>query len=306
MTTVAQSFLDKHHLPDSYLETASRWFDPLIEHFANQFNPQLPPRVIGINGCQGSGKSTLADYLCCMISEKLNITAIALSLDDFYLTNAERKQLASAVHPLLATRGVPGTHDIQLAIDCIDNLRAGNETLITRFNKQTDDRIANKDLQLIREPVDLIILEGWCLGAKPNTTLRLAEPVNRLEEQEDRQGIWRNYVNQALAGKYQSLFNRVDELIMLQAPSFEAVYQWRLEQEHKMIKQATQEGLDRPSEAMNNQQVQRFIQYFQRITEDVLEQLPSCADHLFKLDKHRLISSYTQPSTGANQLSCNN
>jgi D-glycerate 3-kinase len=294
MTSLAQSFLDKHNLPDSYLETAKQWFDPLVEQFANQFNPQLPPRVIGINGCQGSGKSTLADYLCCMISDKLDIPAIALSLDDFYLTKAKRNQLASEVHPLLATRGVPGTHDIQRAIDCIDGLRAGHETLINRFNKQTDDQVPSKDLQPIREPVGIIILEGWCLGAKPVSKLHLAKPVNRLEEQEDKQGIWRNYVNRSLAGKYQSLFNRVDELIMLQAPSFKTVYQWRLEQEHKMIEQSIQRGLGRPPQAMNDQEIQRFIEFFQRITEDVLEQLPKFADHLFKLDNHRLISHYSQ------------
>ena len=295
MTSLAQSFLDKHNLPDSYLETAKRWFDPLIEHFANQFNPRLPPRVIGINGCQGSGKSTLADYLCCMLSEQLDIPAIALSLDDFYLTKAKRNQLATEVHPLLATRGVPGTHDVQTAIDCIDSLRAGHETLINRFNKQTDDQVPTKELQLATEPMGIIILEGWCLGAKPIAKLDLAEPINRLEEQEDKQGIWRNYVNQALAGKYQSLFNRVDELIMLQAPSFKTVYQWRLEQEHKMIEQAIQRGQGRPPQAMNNQEIQRFIEYFQRITEDLLKQLPERADHLFTLDGSRRINRYSRP-----------
>lgn len=297
MTSVAQAFLQKHHLPDSYLDTARRWFDPLIDAIADDYNPKSPPKVIGINGCQGSGKSTLADYLCTMISQRLDTPVVALSLDDFYLTKTERDQLASEVHPLLATRGVPGTHDMQLAIDCVDSLQAGNETIIPRFNKKTDDRIPSNDLPIIREPVGLIILEGWCLGARAQTKQQLKEPINSLEDDKDSQGIWRSYVNQALeaGGNYQSLFNTVDELIMLRAPSFETVYKWRLEQEHKMIKQALKEGLQRPSQAMDDLQILRFIQYFQRITEALLQQLPRRANHLFVLDNERRIIEYSQP-----------
>lgn len=297
MTSVAQAFLQKHHLPDSYLDTARRWFDPLIDAIADDYNPKSPPKVVGINGCQGSGKSTLADYLCTMISQRLDTPVVALSLDDFYLTKTERDQLASEVHPLLATRGVPGTHDMQLAIDCVDSLQAGNETIIPRFNKKTDDRIPSSDLPIIREPVGLIILEGWCLGARAQTQQQLKEPINSLEDDKDSQGIWRSYVNQALeaGGNYQSLFNTVDELIMLRAPSFETVYKWRLEQEHKMIKQALKEGLQRPSQAMDDLQILRFIQYFQRITEALLQQLPRRANHLFVLDNERRIIEYSQP-----------
>ena len=213
MTSAAQAFLQKHHLPDSYLDTARRWFEPLIDAIADDYNPKSPPRVVGINGCQGSGKSTLADYLCTMISQRLDTPVVALSLDDFYLTKAERDQLASEVHPLLATRGVPGTHDIQLAIDCVDSLQAGNKTVIPRFNKQTDDRIPSSDLPIIRESVGLIILEGWCLGAQAQTQQQLREPINSLERARDSQGIWRSYVNQSLeaGGGYQSLFNKVED-----------------------------------------------------------------------------------------------
>lgn len=298
MMSAAQAFLKKHNLPDSYLETARRWFDPLIAYLSDQSGLDKPPRVIGINGCQGSGKSTLGDYLCTMISEQLGISAVSLSLDDFYLTKAERNRLANQVHPLLATRGVPGTHDIQLAIDCVDSLLAGKETRITRFNKQIDDRAPSASLPVIKEPVGLIILEGWCLGAQPQTEEQLLEPINSLESQEDREGIWRNYVNQALLdmNSYQSLFYKVDELIMLKAPSFETVYKWRLQQEHKMIEHALIQGLERPPQAMSDEQVLRFIEYFQRITEDLLRQLPQQADHLFELDRERRISKYSRPS----------
>ena len=299
MTSVAKAFLAKHNLPDSYLETASRWFDPLIDAIADQYDPHSPPRVIGINGCQGSGKSTLGDYLCSLIPTCLDINVVSLSLDDFYLTKTQRNKLASQVHPLLATRGVPGTHDIQLAIDCVDNLIAGKETVVTRFDKKIDDRIASDHLPVIKEPVGLIILEGWCLGAQAQTEQQLLEPINSLEEQEDSEGIWRHYVNQALSleGNYQSLFSKVDELIMLKAPSFETVYKWRLQQEHKMIEQAINQGLRRPPQAMSDKQILRFIEYFQRITEDLLKRLPKQADHLFQLDSNRQISHYSRPTS---------
>ena len=298
MTPAAQAFLEKHNLPESYLETARHWFDPLIESFSNQYKADQPPRIIGINGCQGSGKSTLGDYLCSVISQRLGISAVCLSLDDFYLTKTERNRLATEIHPLLATRGVPGTHDMQLAINCVDSLLAGKDTRITRFNKQTDDRAPAVSLPIIKGPVGLIVLEGWCLGAQPQSQRQLLDPINRLERLEDNEGIWRNYVNQALCDKnsYQSLFSKVDELIMLKAPSFQTVYKWRLQQEHKMIESALKQGLERPSQAMSDDQVLRFIEYFQRITEDLLQQLPKQADHLFQLDTERGIYNYSRPS----------
>lgn len=302
MTSVANAFLAKHHLPDSYLKTASRWFDPLIDAIADRYDPHAPPRVIGINGCQGSGKSTLGDYLCSLIPTRLDIGVVSLSLDDFYLTKSQRNKLASQVHPLLATRGVPGTHDIQLAINTVDNLIAGRETVITRFDKKIDDRVPSDHLQIIKEPVGLIILEGWCLGAQAQNQSQLVEPINSLEQHEDSDGIWRSYVNQALINEhsYQSLFSRVDELIMLKAPSFETVYKWRLQQEHKMIEQAIKRGQQRPPQAMSDAQVLRFIEYFQRVTEDILKQLPHRADHLFELDDKRAIKRYSRPSSEAN------
>jgi len=295
----AQTFLERNQLPMGYMETANRWFAPLVDRFVNNFQPQQPPKILGINGCQGSGKSTLGDYLCSVIAERLDITAVSLSLDDFYLTKAERNHLATTVHPLLATRGVPGTHDVKLAMDCIESLVAGNNTMITRFDKSIDDRVASNNLKTIRGPVGLIVLEGWCLGAKPESELQLSKPINSLEEQEDTKGTWRNYVNRAIEDKYQPLFNLVDELIMLQASSFDSVYQWRLEQEQKMIKCLDKNALGKSSGVMNEQQILRFISYFQRVTQNILEEMPDRADHLFKLSESRGITGYSQPSRSA-------
>lgn len=291
-----QAFLDRNQLPASYLEAANQWFSPIVNNIIQSYNPSNNAQIIGINGCQGSGKSTLADYLCTVVAERLEVTTVSLSLDDFYLTKSERIQLGSTVHPLLETRGVPGTHDVQLAIDCIKSLVAGKKTVITRFDKSIDDRAAAESLKTIKGKVGLIVIEGWCLGAKPENAEQLSQPINNLEEQDDRDAIWRNYVNDAIRDNYQPLFNLADQLIMLQAPSFDSVFHWRLEQEQKMVKRLEKEGIANRSGVMSKQQILRFISYFQRVTENILNEMPQRADHLFKLGKSREITEYSQPS----------
>ena len=291
-----QSFLKRNQLPLSYLEAANQWFSPIVDHIIQGFNSNKLPKVIGINGCQGSGKSTLADYLCTVVAERRGVTTVSLSFDDFYLTKTERNHLAAKVHPLLATRGVPGTHDVQLAMDSIKSLAAGQKTLITRFDKSIDDRAPAASLKTTEGKIGLIVIEGWCLGAKPESTEKLIQPINSLEENDDRDGIWRAYVNRALQNDYPPLFALVDELIMLQAPAFDTVFKWRLEQEQKMVKRLEKEGMECGSGVMSEQQILRFISYFQRVTENILDEMPQRADHLFKLGQSREITHYSQPA----------
>ncbi len=276
MTAAQSDFLQRNQLPESYLEHAKTNFQSVLDHFDWR---QSKARIISINGSQGSGKSTLADYLCTVIAEQHSIQTLALSLDDFYRTKAERLKLAEDIHPLLATRGVPGTHDVGLAIATINSLVvAESPTLITRFDKSTDDRVPAHDCETIRGPVGLIIMEGWCMGATAQPPSALINPVNALEAGEDAEAIWRSYVNAALAGDYQRLFSMADTLCMLRAPSFDTIFQWRLEQEKKMA---------RP--LMNEIEILRFIQHYQRITEHCLQDMPSRADYLFELDSNRQI-----------------
>jgi len=181
-----------------------------------------------------------------------------------------------------------------LAISCIKHLLAGEKTLVTRFDKSIDDRVPQDQLSSIEEPVGLIVLEGWCLGALPQKTEALTHAINALEQEEDTDSIWRNYVNQALTNDYPALFNLVDKLIMLQAPSFDTVFNWRLEQEQKLVKRLAKEGKNTDSGIMDEQQIRRFISYFERVTENSLREMPQRADHLFTLGLSREITSYTQ------------
>ena len=295
MSLAAQQFLQRNRLPESYLQSAAQWFEPLLQAFADQYDSNQMTQVWGINGCQGSGKSTLADYLCSMIAERHGINTLALSMDDFYLTKAQRTELGTIVHPMLATRGVPGTHDVALMIDTLEQLQAGAETQITRFDKSIDDRLTSPEIEVSRGPVGLIVIEGWCWGASAEPDHNLVEPINELEGLQDAEGVWRRYVNQALATDYQKLFTMVDQLIMLQAPSFDIVYQWRLEQENKLLER--HQGTDKAGTngIMNQRQILDFIQYFQRITEYALTEMPTRADHLYQLGQDRQIKCYIPP-----------
>jgi len=280
MTFAEQKFLQRNQLPDSYLAMAKEWFHPLLADISQRAQVSEGPQVVFINGSQGSGKSTLADYLCTSTAEQQGSQCVALSLDDFYLTREQRIELARDVHPLLATRGVPGTHDIPLAMATIKSLIMGqDETLITRFDKSIDDRYPVQDCLTLSGPVGLIILEGWCVGATPQSDEALETAINRLEQQEDTQGLWRAYSNNALAGTYQRLFEMADSLVMLRAPSFDSIFKWRLEQERKMS-----------MPLMDEAEILRFIQHYQRLTEHCLLEIPKRADHLFQLNSERQIS----------------
>jgi D-glycerate 3-kinase len=307
MSPAEQQFLTRNKLPESYLLSAEKWFSPLLEEYQN---PSKKPLIIGINGSQGSGKSTLADYLCTVLNERYDLRCVSLSLDDFYLTKLGRQQLAIEVHPLLETRGVPGTHDIPLALKTLAQLVDGSvQTLIPRFDKSRDDRMPMEQCDSISGQVDIIILEGWCVGAKPQTADQLVEPLNSLEAEQDTDGVWRNTVNQALAGEYQALFAQLDQLNMLQAPAFESVFNWRLEKEEKMRARigalnsgasATEASANGAKESANGimtaSQIAEFIAHYQRITEQSLREIPLRADHLLQLGSQRQIITYSQPA----------
>lgn len=184
------------------------------------------PVVIGICGAQGSGKSTLARAVEKQCGAE-GIASAVLSLDDLYLTHAERQVLARDVHPLLATRGVPGTHDVGLGLNVLDALEAGGPVALPRFDKGRDNPVPERDWPIVAPGCEVLLFEGWCMGAFPQGAHELTDPVNRLEADEDRDGRWRRWVNDMLGDAYQRLFARIDRLVLLAAPGFEVVQRWR-------------------------------------------------------------------------------
>ncbi len=271
--------------------SAQQYFEPLAKCLVENSKRAETPYFVAINGCQGSGKSTLADYLANYIRQHYPLNVVVMSLDDFYLSSAERQKLAQDVHPLLATRGVPGTHNMQLFTSVLQQLKAQQlDFCIPRFDKAMDEPCHSLDWPYISEKVDLVIVEGWCLGAQPVDPQQLRRPVNELEQSQDSQGTWRQYVNAQLALNYQPLYAMFDYWILLKAPSFDCVYQWRLEQESKLVQRAKQKHLA-DHKIMSAVEIAVFIQYFQRITMSCLTDIPQFADCQFVLDKHRIIQS---------------
>ncbi|MEK7342732.1 MAG: kinase [Pseudomonadota bacterium] len=227
--------------------------------------------VLGIAGAQGSGKSTLAGGLKARM-EARGVACALLSIDDLYRTKAERERLAAQVHPLLRTRGVPGTHDVAVGLSVIAALERGEAAALPRFDKGRDDRAPEAEWPIAAAGTRLLILEGWCVGAAPQPDAALVAPVNRLEAEEDAEGRWRAYVNAALAGEYQALFGRLDALALLAAPGFEMVAQWRGEQEA-----ALRARVGDADGVMDVGQLARFIQHYERLTRHMLEQMPGRA-----------------------------
>ncbi len=239
---------------------------PAAERIAAQLRTGARrPFVLGIAGAQGSGKSTIARAL----AERF--ACPVLSLDDLYLDGAARQHLAETVHPLLRTRGVPGTHDVSAGLAAIESLGHG-PALLPRFDKARDEPGTPEP---VPGPVDMLILEGWCLGARPQAEAELAEPVNDLERTSDPDGSWRRWVNDRLAGQYQALWARIDQLVLLEAPGFEVVADWRIEQERNA------------GGPMQDAEIQRFIQHYERLTRHMLAHGREWADLTLPLDAER-------------------
>jgi D-glycerate 3-kinase len=133
----------------------------------------------------------------------------------------------------------------------------------------------------------VVILEGWCVGALPQTAAQLMTPVNALEREEDPDGRWRGYVNDALTTRYPALFNRLSLLVLLAAPSFEVVQRWRGEQEQRLREKLQREGGD-ATRVMDDAAIARFIAHYERVTRQILQEMPLRADHLISLDAQRV------------------
>ncbi|HAD85315.1 MAG TPA: kinase [Brevundimonas sp.] len=218
--------------------------------------------LIGIAGAQGSGKTTLARDAAARLG------AAHLSLDDVYLTKAKRQALARDVHPLFAVRGPPGTHDLDLLERTLASLSAAktdSRSPLPAFDKLADDRAPRTDWPVFAGRPAAMLVDGWCLGATPQAEAELVAPINALEAEQDGEGRWRRAANAALAGPYAEVFARFDAMLFLKAPSFDAVLDWRCEQEAGLM------GLP-PAELPPARRVELavFIQHFERITRHML------------------------------------
>lgn len=244
--------------------------------------PTDRPPLIAIVGAQGSGKTTLARAAADRFG------AVQISIDDVYLTRAERGAMARDVHPLFVTRGPPGTHDLGLLQQLIDALSAAgpdDETRIPDFDKRGDDRRPVEAWRVFRGRPSAILIDAWCLGALPEEAAALVAPVNALEAEQDADGGWRRAVNGFVGGACADFIARFDAVLYLRAPSFDVVLDWRCQQEADLLGVAP---ADLP--AAERERLAGFIQYFERITRRMLAGGVR-ADVVVQLDRNRLPGS---------------
>lgn len=233
---------------------ALRALDQVVALARERAGERVP--VVGVAGPQGSGKTTLVSAFAAQHKGTAHF-----SLDDVYLPAVYRRLIAQSVHPLFVTRGPPGTHNLTQFNETLDELMeadAGAQTILPAF-----DKIADNPVHASRRPVfhgmpSLILVDGWCLGAEAEPDGALEAPVNVLEADEDKEGVWRREVDANLAGAYQLSFARLDAIICLQAPAFAIINDWRCEQEESL--------LGRDLSLPERQRIARFVQHFERIT----------------------------------------
>lgn len=271
-------FMAAEGLPEAFRETVDHICLPLTDLAAAARDALGRTSLIGLCGAQGSGKSTIAAASARLLAER-GLSSAILSLDDLYLPHEDRARLAREVHPLLITRGPPGTHDPALGTRTLHALGRAGRVALPRFDKASDTRRPPEAWDHLQGPVDVVLFEGWCVGARPQPPEALAAPVNELERDEDADGRWRAYVNAALAGPYAALFSRLDRFVLLEAPGFEVVADWRAEQEAKLRA--------RTGRGMSPDAISRFVAHYERLTRWILAEAPARADRAFRLDDRR-------------------
>jgi len=256
----------------------------LLDQYAGRIARSRRPYILGLSGLQGSGKSTLARVMKAQAEARGWATEV-LSLDDFYYARSDREALAKEVHPLLRSRGVPGTHEIELMMSVLAALPQASDKLPVshpRFDKGRDTRFSPSRWPRVTRPPKLVIVEGWALGIRPQFQAALAKPVNELERREDPDGSWRHWVNKQLRG-YQPLWRKFDALIVLQAPSWEIVRRWRGEQEQDLLARHAPLAMDAPA-------LERFLAHFERLSRHALATLPALADTCVEYDDDRHVT----------------
>ena len=265
----------------------NRFYLPISKMIKDEYEKKKKTKIIGLTGGQGTGKSTISIILKIILKEAYNLETVIFSIDDFYKTLNEREIMSKKISDLFLTRGVPGTHDTKMLFQCIKNLKTNNfkKMNIPKFDKSIDNRLSKSNWLQVKKKPNIVIFEGWCVGASAQKNKDLISPINKLEKYKDKKKIWRQKVNLKLRKEYKKIFDLIDKLIFLKVPSFKYVLKWRLLQEKKL--RITKKG----NKTMTDKQVENFIMYYERITKHMLKTLPKDADTVISIDsQHRLKS----------------
>ena len=280
--TKREKFKNKKKMLLNYLIPLSFWIN-------KKSNNQTNTYFLGLSGGQGAGKTTITSLLNLILTNYFKKKVCIFSIDDFYKTLDERKKLSKNIHPLLKTRGVPGTHDIKFMTNYLNKIKSKKNKVISLpiFDKSIDDRAKKQKWKKINFIPDIIILEGWCVGAKPQNNKLLYKAVNVLEKKEDLNFKWRNYVNNQLKKKYKYLFDKMNDIIYIKVPNFSLLQKWRLKQENKL----RLKNIKKKSKIMTNSEVLKFMMTYQRVTEQMFKDSPKIASVIMSLNKNHQIKN---------------
>jgi len=280
--TKKDKFRNKDKMIKSFLIPVSFWI-------ANKANKKKP-LIIGLAGGQGSGKTTISSILNLILQKYFKLNVFKVSIDDFYKTSKDRKLLSKNKHPLLKTRGVPGTHDIDLMLRFFKKVKSKNfkNLEVPKFNKAIDDRCKKSLWYKLKSKPDVVIFEGWCVGAKAQTIKQLKKPINSLERVYDQGAEWRSHVNNQLKTKYKTLFKQLDGLLYLKAKNFNLLRNWRLKQERKLwIQTKNKKNL----KIMSSGDVINFMQTYQRITQQMFKDALKSSSIIMSLNSNHQIEN---------------
>jgi len=259
---------------------SKKYISQFIIPIINKINNSKDNKFI-IAGSQGAGKSTLAKIFKLVLENAYKKKVMLLSIDDYYLSKNKRNKLSKNIHPLLITRGVPGTHDIVALKNDIINFQKKNFPISTpRFNKLKDDISSKKN---IIKNAEILLLEGWCCGSPSINKKYLFQNINRLETIFDKNKKWRQYYNSQLKKDYKKVFSLFDQQIYIQPPSFSYVLKWRYNQEKNNALKS------RNKDFMNKKDLQKFIQHYEKLTKWMMKTMPAKADILIKIDSNQKI-----------------
>ena len=264
-----------------------KFYIPISFWIEKKYKKKGKTLFLGFSGGQGSGKTTAVKILKIILKKFFKRKIHVSSIDDFYKTLKDRNKMSKNIHPLFKTRGVPGTHDINLIkkfFYFIKNKRF-KKTKLPKFDKSIDDRSKKKYWFNIRERPEIVILEGWCVGAKPQSNFLIKKPVNLLEKFEDKDLTWRYYVNTKLKVEYKKLFSMIDNYIFMKIPNFKMVFKWRLLQENKLKNKSRIR-----KKIMSYNEIKRFIMFYQRITLQMVKDLSKSASVVMLLNKNHKIT----------------
>ena len=280
--TFKYKFKNKKKMIKSFLIPISFW----IVDKANKSNPYF----VGLSGGQGTGKTTMSSIITIILRKYFKKKVFKISIDDFYKTKKERFLLSKKIHPLLMTRGVPGTHDINILLDFFKKVKKKRfkPIKLPKFNKAIDDRYNKKFWHLIKKRPDIVIFEGWCVGAKAEKSNTLKKPINYSEKTNDIKLIWRRFVNQQLQSKYKKLYNQLNCLLYLKANNFTLLKRWRLKQENKLwLKNQKLSN----NKIMDKREIAMFMQTYQRVTQNMIKVTPNYASIILNLSNKQQIKS---------------